>query len=160
MITASPRPSKPGTKVSQKQSAGWRSSIAQQIAEEPFEMLKKAGEQVAGAPAAPDEPKPHEPHIPPQESALEKKRHTVLAALRQELAEIDELSKKRQEEMKGRWREQEDVKKQRQGQIKEVQKKPLLEPVAKVKRGILGGMQKIGLRRKQRQVEMAKTPSN
>lgn len=158
MITALPRPPKTGSKASQKQqarSANW------QIADEPFEVIKKAGEQVVGTPPPPpDESKsPHNSPIP-QESVLEKKRHSVLAALRQELQEIDELSKKRQEEMRARWQEQERVKKQRQEQIKETQKKSLLEPVAKVKRGILGGMQKIGLKRKQRQVEMAKTPSN
>lgn len=146
MITAPPKPPKTRTKVPQ-------------IAQEPFEMLKKAGEQIAGASPPPDEPKL--PHIPPapQESALEKRRHSVLAALRQELAEIDELAKKRQEEMRARWRDQEELKKQREEEAKKV-KKPLLEPVARVKRGILGGMQKIGLRRKQRQVEIAKTPSN
>lgn len=159
MITAPPRPAKTGSKTSQKQSAGWRSAITQQIAGEPFEILKKAGEQMVGTPPPDESKSPHNAQIP-QESVLEKKRHSVLAALRQELQEIDELAKKRQEEMRARWTEQEDIKKQRQEQIKEAQKKSLLEPVAKVKRGILGGMQKIGLRRKQRQVEMAKTPSN
>lgn len=153
-VTAPPRPSKTGAKVSQKQSANW------QIAQEPFEVIKKAGEQIVGTPPPSDETKlPYTPHIP-QESVLEKKRDSFLQALRTELQEIDELAKKRQEEMRARWREQEDIKKQRQGQIKETQKKSLLEPVAKVKRGILGGMQKIGLKRKQRQVEIAKTPSN
>lgn len=106
------------------------------------------------------EEKPRKNDQVPQESALEKRRHSVLQALRQELQEIDELAKRRQEEMRARWQEQERIKKQRQGQVKEAQKKSLLEPVARVKRGILGGMQKIGLKRKQRQVEMAKTPSN
>lgn len=154
MITAPPKPPKTGSKASQKQSASWR------ISQEPFEILKKAGEQMVGTlPPAEELKSTDEAHIP-QESALEKRRHSVLTALRTELQEIDELAKKRQEEMRAGWREQEEVKRQRQGQIKEAQKKSLLEPVTKVKRGILGGMQKIGLRRKQRQVEMAKTPSN
>lgn len=159
MITAPLRPLKPGTKVSQKQAASWRSSITQQIADEPFELLKKAGEQMVGVQPASDGLKSPDDTRTPQESALEKKRHTVLAALRQELAEIDELAKKRQEEMRAGWRDQEELKKQREEEAKK-SKKPLLEPVAKIKRGILGGMQKIGLRRKQRQVELAKTPSN
>lgn len=114
---------------------------------------------MVGVPALSDELKSPDDTRTPQESALEKKRHTVLAALRQELAEIDELAKKRQEEMEARWRDQEELKKQREEEAKKA-KKPLLEPAAKIKRGILGGMQKIGLRRKQRQVELAKTPSN
>lgn len=156
MITALPRPPKIGGKASQKQqarSANW------QIADEPFEVIKKAGEQVVGTPP-PDEVKSaHNAQIP-QESALEKRRHSVLAALRTELAEIDELAKKRQEEMRARWEEQEQVKKKREEEAKKAKGKPLAEPVTRVKRGILGGMQKIGLKRKQRQVEMAKTPSN
>lgn len=156
MITAPPRPAKTGSKTSQKQSAGWRSTIA----DEPFEVIKKAGEQVAGTtPPSSVEEQKKSPQQSPQESVLEKKRHSVLAALRTELQEIDELAKKRQEEMRARWRDQEELKKQREEEAKKA-KKPLLEPVARVKRGILGGMQKIGLKRKQRQVEMAKTPSN
>lgn len=155
MITAPLRPQKTGSKASQKKPAGW------QIADEPFEVIKKAGEQVAGTtPPSPVEEQKQSSQSFPQESVLEKRRHSILQALKTELQEIDELAKKRQEEMRERWQEQERVKKQRQEQIKETQKKSLLEPVAKVKRGILGGMQKIGLKRKQRQVEMAKTPSN
>lgn len=155
MMTAPPKP------ISSGSSKPLARRIAQQIADEPFEIIKKAGEQVAGTtPPSPVGEQKQSSQPFPQESILEKRRHSVLQALKTELQEIDELAKKRQEEMRERWQEQERVKKQRQEQIKETQKKSLLEPVARVKRGILGGMQKIGLRRKQRQVEIAKTPSN
>lgn len=156
-IAAPPKPTKSGSKISQKQAAR---RIAQQIAQEPLEVLKTAGEQaVGGQRQTPSEEPRKQPQEDQKPDVLEKKKHSVLQALQNEIAEIGELSKKRQEEMRARWREQEELKEKRQEEAKKANK-PLLEPMAKIKRGILGGMQKIGLKRKQRQVELAKTPSN
>lgn len=155
-ITAPPKTTNTRSKTSQKQTAR---RIAQQIAQEPLEVLKTAGEQVVGQRQTLSEEPRKQQFQEEKPDVLEKKKYTVLQALQNEIAEIGELSKKRQEEMRARWREQEELREKRQKEAKKASK-PLLEPMAKIKRGILGGMQKIGLKRKQRQVELAKTPSN
>lgn len=157
-ITAPPKTTNTRSKTSQKQTAR---RIAQQIAQEPLEVLKTAGEQAVGGQrqTLSEEPRKEQSQGEQKPDVLEKKKYTVLQALQNEIAEIGELSKKRQEEMRARWREQEELREKRQKEAKKASK-PLLEPMAKIKRGILGGMQKIGLKRKQRQVELAKTPSN
>ncbi|MDO8503462.1 MAG: hypothetical protein Q7S60_02105 [bacterium] len=135
------------------------------VTDEPFEILQTARKQVAGEVAPPEtligggqQQKPQQkPQAKP--SVLEKKAASHMTAFRQELEEIKELQKKREEEMRQRWSQQEELKKQREEEAKKA--KSLIEPVARVKRGVLGGMGKMfGLGKKQRSVELPKTPTN
>lgn len=139
------------------------------ISDEPFEILRSARKQVAGEVAPPETPvgggqsgraRSRSAGQKPKPSVLEKKAGSHMTAFRQELEEIKELQKKREEEMRQRWTQQEELKKQREEEAAKA-KQPLIEPVTRVKRGILGGMGKMfGVGRKQRSVELPKTPTN
>lgn len=134
------------------------------VSDEPFEILRSARKQVAGEVTRQEVPVGGGSPATGQKtqakpSILEKKAGSHMTAFRQELQEIQELQKKREDEMRQRWHQQEELKKRREEEAKKA--KPLIEPVARVKRGVLGGMGKMfGLGRKQRSVELPKTPTN
>lgn len=167
------KPSKSGLSGSAKSRLGGLGKhVARQTWQEPFEIAKSAGRQVGGA-RPPQETQPGLGQAaplrqgsagqakPPEPSPEEKKKHSRLEAFQRELEEMTRLQKKREEEMRARWQEPEEVKKQREEEARKAQKGLLPEPVARAKRGILGGVGRmVGLKRKQRQVEQAKTPTN
>lgn len=144
-------PPKPKTKQ-QKQNLARQ--IARQIVQEPIEIIKTAGEQVAGqAPRQEGKQQQQESQEQPQTSVLEQKKDARMRALTYELQEISQ-NKEREGQLKKqeeeRAKQQIEVNKQREQQV-------IKEPSTKEKRGMFGG---IGLKRKQRQVELVKTPSN
>ena len=143
----------------------------QPVQNEPFEIVEEAIDQITGA-RSPQETQPFgsaqghgQQGQPPSAKAAEgqakpaleeKKKVAILTAHRRELDEITQLQKKRQEEMRAR---REPTKEQAQVQEQERQPQPLVEPTSKPKSGIFGGM--LGsLRKKQRSVELPKTPTN
>ena len=132
----------------------------QQILNEPFEIARTVGEQVEGNTAQPQEeaPQAQNSQEPAKPSVEEKKKGAILQAFQQELNEINQLSKNRREEMQQRRTQDEQLKKRKEEEQAK-QHTPLLEPVAKKARGILGGMAG-ALKKKQRNVEMQKQPSN
>lgn len=139
----------------------------QPVQNEPFEIVEEAIDQITGA-RLPQETQPSgQGQQPPfakasggkqaQPGLDEKKKVVILTAHRRELDEITQLQKKRQEEMRARWSGKTEIEKET-GTGQEVQK-PLVEPTPKPKSGIFGGM--LGnLRKKQRSVELPKTPTN
>lgn len=139
---------------------------ARQILQEPIEILKSAGKQVVGG----EYTNQGEAQAPGGQQVgqreLEEKRRKETArvqshtqAFQQELAEIRQLQEQgEREKIELRMREEQE-KKQKEQQKRE--QNPLIEPVAKVKRGILGAAgAALGIKRKQRSTELAKTPSN
>lgn len=130
--------------------------------EEPAEIVKTAFEQVGARP--PQETPLHQSsagQTQPQPSPEEKNRPSRMQAFREELQQIHGLQKKREEDVQQRWHQQEVVRQQREEEAKKARGNILTEPVTRAKRGLLGGMGRMfGVGKKQRQVEIAKTPTN
>lgn len=126
---------------------------------EPFEIAEDVVEQVTGS-RPPQETEPTSQGVSSQKQAKpaldEKKKDSTLMAHKRELEElIAQKSRQRQEEMRARWNQPSEEEKTEQVKVKE----PLIEPVTRQKRGIFGGFMG-SLRKKQRSVEMPKTPTN
>lgn len=133
----------------------------QPVQNEPFEIVEDVIDQITGS-RSPQEAEPSGTQSgsqtqPIQSGLDEKKKVAILTAHRRELDEITQLQKKRQEEMRARWSGKTETEKETETR-QEVQK-PLVEPTPKQKRGIFGGMMG-ALRKKQRSVELPKTPTN
>lgn len=140
-------------------------AVARQILSEPFEILKSAGRQVGGeSQTGVSTQQQQEQAQPPQQSqeaalAKRKKEASHIQAFQTELQEIKQLQEIRDRERQQLRLQEEQKKKQLEAQ--KANSNPLLEPVAKMKRGLLGGMGKmLGVKRKQRSAELTKTPSN
>lgn len=148
-------PGSPGAsgKFLQKNPAG---RIARQVASETSEILKTAQEQVVPMGAKEEKKEETQAQGKPEEKAAaeEKRKYEMMQALENELRDIQEIEKRKEEEK----RMAQELAKRKEEEQK--QEKPPLEPEPKKKRGILGGGISLSLKRKQRQVEFAKTPSN
>jgi hypothetical protein len=162
---------KPGTlSDTTKTTKKMAQQAAKQIAAEPFEILKTAGKQVAGAekPAEksvetggqPFQPEPTsgvDRQVQKQKSEAQGKR--IITALENEIEAI--RREKENEKVKAAMAEEQ----QKQAAIQE--KPPLIEPATKQSRNIfafVGRLAKkasglIGVKRQQRQTEMAKSPT-
>ena len=125
----------------------------QSVVNEPFEIAEDAIEHTTGSrPPQETEPSGTQSGSQTQQAqpALEeKKKVAILTAHRRELDEIAQLQKKRQQDLRARLEEQD----------KKTEPAPLVEPVPKQKRGVFGGFMG-NLRKKQRSVELPKTPTN
>lgn len=145
----------PQPKLSKKQ-AHIRAAIGQ-IMNEPVEIAQAAGEQLVGSTIQQSAESQHQ--FSPEEVAKQKEKDARhLQAFREEAREIERLRKQRAQEIEQQRRHEEAAKKRAEEQKK--QQNPLVEPATKIKRGMLGAAGKIGLRRKQTQVEIQKTQSN
>ncbi len=115
---------------------------AKQIAQEPLEILKQAGEQVAGAPsveAKPQQPQAEKPVTTQEVQQKKAKARSLYTALENELREIQ--VKQAQEQQVG-----EEVQPQ-------IQEKPLVEPATKPSRRFLGFGPKAHVERQKTHVE-------
>ena len=164
MPTAPPvSPAKPKTKQSHVR------SIIQQILKEPFEIAKTAGKQIAGGElqdtsqvnGANNRDVQGDP-LNSQEAAVKRKKEIRhYQAFQNEIAEIRNIQKQREQE-----RQQLRVQEEQQNKMQEEQKKKkeqegLIEPITRKARGMLGGAgAMLGVKRKQRSTELVKTPSN
>lgn len=139
---------------------------AKQILQEPFEILKNAGKQVSGQETEQETIKQNTQQVNSNNQQIEarKKKEAIqnqshMQAFQQELSEIRQLQEQRKRDIIELRMKEEQEKKQKQEQEK--QQNPLIEPIAKVKRGVLGAAgAALGVKRKQRSAELAKTPSN
>ncbi len=156
-------PAKPKTKQSHVR------SIVQQILKEPFEIAKTAGNQIIGGElqdssqvnGANNRNVQGDP-LNSQEAVVKRKREIRhYQAFQNELAEIRNIQKQREQE-----RQQLRVQEEQERQMQEEQKKKkeqegLIEPITRKARGMLGGVgAMVGVKRKQRSTELVKTPSN
>lgn len=128
---------------------------------EPFEIAEDVVEQVTGS-RPPQETQPVSQGASSQKQAKpaldEKKKDVTLMAHKRELEEmITQKRSQRQQDLQARW--QEPTEEQAQKQEEAQQPSPLVEPPSKQKRGIFGGFMG-SLRKKQRSVELPKTPTN
>lgn len=136
---------------------------AQKVTNEPFEIIEDAIDQITGSrPSQPFDSAQGQGETPTSQKTKpgldEKKKVAILTAHRRELDEIVQLQKKRQEEMRARWSPSAKASGDKEAEP-ESRVEPLVEPTPKAKRGIFGGM--LGnIRKKQRSVELPKTPTN
>lgn len=149
-------------------------AVAKQVLTEPFEILKTAGDQVTGREASSTEDnqwekqttvsKPQtgeQPAFGNQQDVVQKQKREArhYQAFQNELAEIRRLQKQRDQERQ-QLRIQEHQKKAQEEQ-KQKEQQPLVEPITRKARGVLGGVgAMLGVKRKQRSTELAKAPSN
>lgn len=171
MPTSAPTSQKPQTKKDKQKRA---QNIVRQILNEPLEIARTAGKQIVGGePASPDASrggwqeqtivqKPQtgeQPAFGNQDEAVKKQKRDSrhYQAFQTELAEIRRIQKQRAQDLE-QLRAQEAQQKQAKEQQAQKQN-TLIEPITKKARGMLGGVN-IGLKRKQTQVEIQKTPSN
>ncbi|MDO8660732.1 MAG: hypothetical protein Q7K43_02485, partial [Candidatus Woesearchaeota archaeon] len=129
------------------------------------EILKSATQQISGVEVVKQTgaqiPQTGEQQGSQQQAELVIKEQNAQRHYQTYKHELDEMSinnmlarrdAERQEE-----RQKEQIQKQ---QVIQKKNNPLTEPIAKIKRGMAGGMGMLGLKRKQRSAELVKTPSN
>ena len=164
MPTAPPAsPAKPKTKQSHVR------SIVQQILKEPFEIAKTAGNQITGGELQ-DTPQVNGANnrnvqgdpLNSQEAAVKRKREIRhYQAFQNEIAEIRNIQKQREQERQQLRVQEEQQKKMQEEQKKKKEQEGLIEPITRKARGMLGGAgAMLGVKRKQRSTELVKTPSN
>lgn len=140
---------------------------AKQVVSEPFEILKKAGEQVAGIENNENSLDKENQQLPLEQNGasqgeqilkqkLEVQGQRQIQALETEIKDIQK--EKEVEKEKGKITEEQ----QKQARVQE--KPSLIEPSSKQSRNIFAGMKKktsgfLGVQRQQRQTETAKSPT-
>ncbi|TSC89354.1 MAG: hypothetical protein G01um10145_511 [Microgenomates group bacterium Gr01-1014_5] len=130
--------------------------------EEPLKILEEAGKQLSGdySPANQQEQQTENTSAV-DHAAIKKREQRHYQTFQNELIEIRNIQKEREQE-----RQQLRVQEERQKQMQEEQKKKkeqegLIEPITRKARGMLGGAgAMLGVKRKQRSTELVKTPSN
>lgn len=130
------------------QLGGLGKSVAGQIAQQPLEILKDVGGQIAGSEVMGGQPVDPARGKPAQEgerktaqpSALEKMRRSQLAAMEQEIKEIRERGAQREEQQKAL----DERKKEEEGMVeaKEKESAPVVETRAKRMFGLVTGRNK------------------
>lgn len=168
MQSAPPSTTKPKTKQSHVR------SIIQQILKEPFEIAKTAGNQIVGgelqdtsqvngAGDVQGDPLPAgRQDLNSQEAGVKRKREIRhYQAFQNELAEIRKIQKQREQERRELRMQEEQQRQAHLEQAKKKEQEGLIEPITRKARGMLGGAgAMLGVKRKQRSTELAKTPSN
>lgn len=122
---------------------------AKQIVQEPLEILKKAGEQVVGAPSVENKPQQSQIEKPVTPQEVQKKHakaRSLYTALENELKEI-------------RAREAQKKQLEQQPQPAKPQEKPLVEPPTKRSRRLFGFGQKAQAEKQKTRVEKPLPPS-
>ncbi|MCJ7805686.1 hypothetical protein MUP46_03530 [Patescibacteria group bacterium] len=117
--------------------------FARQVVQEPTEILKEAGEQVAGVPSTenkPQQPQVEKPVTPQEVQRKHAKARSLYTALENELKEI-------------RVRKAQDTQAEQQVQNPPVQEKPLVEPQTKHSRRLFGFGQKAQAEKQKTHVE-------
>lgn len=139
-------------------------AVARQILAEPFEIARAAGRQISGGEwteqtAVEEQQTGGQPAIGGNVENRAADEAGLRAAKSRLDQEVQRLWLERQKEIQAE-RQREEQEKLQKAQ-KQEQEKPLLEPVTRKARGMLGGMgAMLGVKRKQRSTELAKTPSN
>ncbi len=159
-INISPLQKKPKT----KRDKAHVQAIIRQIVQEPLEIARDATQQLGGSGKyeTQQQPVPQEKPLAPEDvQKKQKKDASHMQAFQEELREIERLQRQREHERQQLRAQEEQEKIKKQEQIKA--QNPLIEPVGRKMRGMLGGAMQ-GMKKKihdsERKVEMPKTPSN
>lgn len=163
MPTSAPLVQKPKTKQDKQSHAR---SVIRQILAEPVEIAKTATRQVAGGEWK-EQTTVQKPQTGEQPAFGNEEQDKKIArdkryyeAFQNELIEIRKIQKQRAQNL-ARLRAQEEQKQAQAEQAKKKEQEGLVEPITRKARGLLGGAgAMLGVKRKQRSTELAKTPSN